>query len=73
MCLQVLLFLAYFSHISRISRFFFSVAGQRDVNPKYHGAVMDYAINSREESNSAKWWFSLRMIWSFWGPGFQTS
>ena len=24
-------------------------------------------------SNSAKWWFSLRMIWGFWGPGFRTS
>ena len=20
-----------------------------------------------------KWWFSLRMIWVFWGPGFRTS
>ena len=24
-------------------------------------------------SNNAKWWFSLRMIWGFWGPGFRTS
>ena len=24
-------------------------------------------------SSSAKWWFSLLMIWSFWGPGVQTS
>ena len=23
--------------------------------------------------SSAKWWFSLRMIWAFWGPGFRTS
>ena len=25
------------------------------------------------ESSSAKWWFSLLMIWGFWGPGVQTS
>ena len=24
-------------------------------------------------SSSAKWWFSLRMIWGFWGPGVRTS
>ena len=28
-------------------------------------------VNLRK-SSSAKWWFSLRMIWGFWGPGFRT-
>ena len=25
------------------------------------------------QSNSAKWWFSLRVTWGFGGPGFRTS
>ena len=25
------------------------------------------------QSSSAKWWFSLRMVWGFWRPGFRTS
>ena len=51
---------------------------QREARKKHDSQRCDRILwamtwGGAKRSSSAKWWFSLLMIWGFWGPGVQTS